>query len=206
MGQEALLGAWTTPSLPYAINLGGLSPCGCLHPSAHLYPRLQSQPPSLPAAASFGALQGCSLAFALALLSVFLKIPAFLHPCVLCNPPTMDHPPKTPLANPAPPLPREMSPVHGGQLALTLLPGWSWGGWRLVFTPDNLQTFSFLLLEIEDDGAVGMCRSHLGRGERVDSRTPGIKRPEQAGYQPIFTISAAASPRRACLHNRAFGP
>ena len=64
---------------------------------------LQSQPPSLPAAAFFQALQGCSLAFASAVLSIFLKIPAFLHPCALCNPPTMDHPPKTPLANPPPP-------------------------------------------------------------------------------------------------------
>lgn len=51
--------------------------------------------------------------------------------------------------------------MHGGQLALTLLPR---GGWRLAFTPDNLQTFSFLLLEIEDDGAVRMCRLHLGEG------------------------------------------
>lgn len=86
-----------------------------------------------------------------------------------------------------------MSPVHGGRLALTLLLRGPGGGWRLAFPPDNFQTFCFLLLEIEDNRAVGMCCSHLGRGERTDSRMPGIKRPEQAGYRPIFTISAAAS-------------
>lgn len=52
--------------------------------------------------------------------------------------------------------------MQGGWLALTLLPG---VGWHLTFPPDHLQTFSFLLVEIEDDGAVGMCRSHLGRGK-----------------------------------------
>lgn len=68
-----------------------------------------------------------------------------------CHPFTIDHHP-TPTANPL--------PMHVG--VLTSLPT---GGLSLALTPDGLQALILSLLEVEDDGAVGMRRSHLaGRG------------------------------------------
>lgn len=187
MGQEALPGAWSTPSLPRAVNRGHSAAVVVGIPQP---PRTPPSPVSPCRSVSRGS-PGMLSNLCLGAVSVFLQTLAPMctlqHPCR--RPSSTD-----PLSKPSSSSSRGRGAVQGGRLALTSLPG---GGCRLTFPPDHLQTFSFLLVEIEDDGAVGMCRSHLGRGKGQTGGRWALEALSAQGtsrYSPVLLQPAPGEP------------